>query len=62
MVLAVSTLCYVLIIVGCMLLAAVLGGGAFSRWGRHMEEHGGRGERIPEPPGFRKPPRDGGLL
>ncbi|MEA2295270.1 MAG: hypothetical protein QOE86_2909 [Solirubrobacteraceae bacterium] len=62
MLLAVSPVGYVLVIVGCIVVAALLGGSAFSRWGNHMEEHGGRGERIPEPPGFRKPPSDGGLL
>jgi hypothetical protein len=49
---------------GAALIAFVLIGGRV--WGRHgevQETHGGRGESIPQPPGFRKPPGgDGGLL
>jgi hypothetical protein len=40
----------------------IIGGNVWSRVGGTQEQHGGRGERIPEPPGFRKPPGGDDLL
>jgi hypothetical protein len=50
------------VFIGGIVVAALMTGTLFGRRGEVMGDHGGRGERIPEPPGFRRPPEDGGLL
>lgn len=62
MVLAVGTVTIVVLVVVCLALLVVVGGAGGTRWQKTMEDHGPLGDRRPEPPGFRKPPNDGGLL
>jgi len=66
MLLAISPIGLALFVVAVVLLGAVLGGvlsrGTSSAFGNQMEKHDPRGERIQDPAGFKKPPREGGLL